>query len=83
MLDHKLTFQYHVNEQIKKVMKGVGLLRKLQSTLSRISLLTICKSFIRPHLDCGDEVYDQRSNDALFDQVQVRFIMSIMLSVLN
>ena len=31
-LDHKLTFQYHVNEKIKKAMEGIGLLRKLQST---------------------------------------------------
>ena len=32
-LDHKLTFQYHVNENIKKAMKGIGLLRKLSSIL--------------------------------------------------
>ena len=32
-LDHKVTFQYHVNEKIKKAMKGIGLLRKLQSIL--------------------------------------------------
>ena len=32
-LDHKLTFQYHVNENIKKAMKGIGLLRKLRSIL--------------------------------------------------
>ena len=44
-------------------MKGIGLLRKLQSILPRTSLLTIYKSFIRPHLDCGDEVHDQPSND--------------------
>ena len=40
-LDHKLTFQYHVNEKITKAMKGIGLLRKLQSILPRTSLLTI------------------------------------------
>ena len=57
MLDHKC--QYHVNEKIKKVMKGIGLLRKLQSILPRTSLLTIYKLFIRPHLDYGDIVYDQ------------------------
>ena len=33
-LDHKLTLQYHVNKKIKKSMKGIGLLRKLQSWCS-------------------------------------------------
>ena len=46
-LDHKLTFQYHVNEKITKVMKKIGLLQKLQSILPQTSLLTIYKSFIR------------------------------------
>ena len=32
-LDHKLTFQYQVNEKIKEALKGIGLLRKLQSDL--------------------------------------------------
>ena len=57
-LDHKLTFQYNVNEKIKKAMKVIGLLRKLQSILPRRSLLTIHKSFIRPYLDYVDVVYD-------------------------
>ena len=69
-LDHKLTFQYHVNENIKKAMKGIGLLRKLQSILPRTSLLTIYKSFIRPHLDYGDVVYDQPSNDAFSNKLE-------------
>ena len=68
MLDHKLTFQYHVNENIKKAMKGI--LRKLQSILPRTCLLTIYKSFIRPHLDYGDVVYDQPSNDAFSNKLK-------------
>ena len=39
-LDHKLAFQYHVNEKMEKAMKGIGLLRKLQSILPRTSLLS-------------------------------------------
>ena len=61
-LNHKLTFQYHVNEKIKKATEGIGLLRKLQSILPRISLLTIY-ILLRPHLDYGDVVYDQSSED--------------------
>ena len=42
-----------------KVNKAIGLLRKLQNTLPRPSFLTMYKSFIRPHLDYGDIIYDQ------------------------
>ena len=51
-------------------MKGIGLLRTLQSIFPRTSLLTIYKSFIRPHLDYGDVVYDQPSNDAFSNKLE-------------
>ena len=44
------------------VNKTIGLLRKLQNILRVPSLLTIFKSFIRPHLDYGDIIYDQAYN---------------------
>ena len=69
-LDHKLTFQYRVNEKIKKAMKGIGLLRKLQSILPRTPLLTIYKSLIRPNLDYADVLYDQHSNDAFSSELE-------------
>ena len=69
-LDHKLTFQYHVNKKIKKATKRIGLLRKLQSILPRTSLLTIHKSFRRPHLDYGDVVYDHPPNDAFPNKLE-------------
>ena len=77
MLDHKVTFQYHANEKIKKVMKGIGLFRKLQPVLPRTSLLTIYKSFIRPHLDYGDVVYDQLSNDGFLTKLKLFNIMEL------
>ena len=39
-------------------MKGVGLLKKLQSMLPRSSLLTISKSFMRPHLGYGNDIIE-------------------------
>ena len=51
-------------------MKGIGLLRKLQSILPRTSLLTIHKSFIRSHLDYGGVVYDQPSNDPFSNKLE-------------
>ena len=69
-LEHQLTFQYHVNEKIKKAMNGIGPLRKLYSILPRASLLAIYKSFIRPHLDYGNVVYDKFSNDGFTNKLE-------------
>ena len=40
------------------INKTIELLRKLQNTLPRPLLLTIYKSFIRPHLGYGDIIYN-------------------------
>ena len=51
-------------------MKGIGFLQKLHSILLRTSLVTIYKLFIRLHLDYGDVVYDQPSNDAFSNKLE-------------
>ena len=61
-LDTKLDFQEHLKSIFSKVNKTIGLLRKLHHMLPRSPLLTIHKSFIRPHLDYGDTIYDQTYN---------------------
>ena len=63
-LDEKLNFSHHIKEKISKACKGIGIIRKLHYVLPRHSLLTIYKSFIRPHLDYGDIIYDQSNNQA-------------------
>ena len=55
---------------LNKVNKTIGLLRKLQNTLPRPSLLTIYKSFIRPHLDYGNVMYDQAYNVSFQQKVE-------------
>ena len=55
-LDEKLIFSEHINEKLKKVTRTINLLRKLDLTLPRPSLLVVHKSFIRHHLDYGDIV---------------------------
>ena len=49
-LDSKLDFKERIQKCVNKVSKITGLLRKLQTILPRPSLITICKSFIRSHL---------------------------------
>ena len=57
-LDPKLNFKEHIQNVLNKVSKTIGLLRKLQKILPKPPLITICKSFIRPHLDYGDIIYN-------------------------
>ena len=63
-LDVKLTFDEHLNNVLNKVNKTIGLLRKLQNLLSRLTLITIYKAFVRPHLDYGDILFDQNYNSS-------------------
>ena len=57
-------------KEIKKVTKGVNVIRKMNLLLSRSSLLTIYKSFVKPHLDNGDVIYDQSNNSCLSDKIE-------------
>ena len=67
MLDSSLSYEHHIKSILNKVIKEVGLLRKFQLILSRHSLITIYKTFIRSHLDYGDVIYDHTFNE-LFHQ---------------
>ena len=70
VLDEKLTFGYHLSEKISKANKGIGLIKRLYFHLPRKSLLSIYKSFIRPHLDYGDVIYDQPHNDTFCRMIE-------------
>ena len=61
-LDCKLNFEEHLKTIVNKTNKTIGLLRKFQNFLLRKLLLTIYKSFIRPHFDYGDVIYYQSYN---------------------
>ena len=55
---------------LNKVNKTIGLFRKLHNTLPRLPLLAIYKSFIRPHLDYGDVIYDQAYNVSFHQKLE-------------
>ena len=63
-LDKKLNFDEHLRKVESKVNKTIGIIRKLQNVLPRPTLLTIFRSFIRPHLDYGDIIYDKAYNES-------------------
>ena len=69
-LDVKPTFNDHINEKIGKAMKSIGFFSKLQYFLPRSSMLTIYKSFIRPHLEYGDAICDQPLNAAFSSKIE-------------
>ena len=64
LLDDELSYEHHLKSVLNKVKKTIGLVRKFQQILPRQSLITIYKSFIRPHLDYGDIVYDRAFNES-------------------
>ena len=69
-LDERLNFSHHIKEKISKACKGIGVIRKLHHILPRHSLLTIYKTFIRPHLDYGNIIYDQPNNQAFSNKLE-------------
>ena len=58
VLDSRLDFKEHMEIIFKKNSKTIGLLRKLQNLLPKNSLITVCKPFIRPHMEYGDIAYN-------------------------
>ena len=60
----------HLNNVLNKVNKTIGLLRKLQNLLSRSTLITIYKAFVRPHLDYGDILFDQIYNSSFHEKLE-------------
>ena len=55
---------------LNKVNETIGLLRKFQLILPRHSLITIYKTFIGPHLDDGDVIYDRAFNKSFHQRLE-------------
>ena len=69
VLDSRLDFKEHLEIIFKKVSKTIGLLSKFQNLFPR-KLLIVYKSFIKPHMDYGDIIYDQASNTSFHRQLE-------------
>ena len=50
--------------------RRITLIQNLQNKFPRNALLTIYKSFIRPHLDYDDVVYDQPKNESFSGKLE-------------
>ena len=69
ILDEKL-LNNHILEKLSKASKGVGILRKLFYLIPRGALITIYKSFVCPHLDYGDFIYDKPNNNSFIQNIE-------------
>ena len=63
-------FVHHIKEKISKDNTGIGVFKKLNNTLSRKAPLTLYKSFVRPHLDYGEIIYDQPNNESFCNKLE-------------
>ena len=59
-----------MKEKCVNFYKGIGIFKKLQNRLPRQALLTIFKSFARPHLDYEDIMYDQPYNERFCQELE-------------
>ena len=46
------------------------MIREMQPIIPRTALLTIYKSFLRPHLDYGDVIYDRAFNESFQNKLE-------------
>ena len=60
----------HISEKIAKANGGIGVIKRLSRYLPRKSLISMYTSFIRPHLDYADVVYDQPDNASLSSKIE-------------
>ena len=69
MLDLNLSYEHHIKSILNKVNKTISLLRKFQLILPRYSLITIYRTFVRPHLGHGDVIYDCAFNESFHQRL--------------
>ena len=63
--DQKVSSQKHLG-----FSKTIGLLRKLNNRLPRSCLTTIYKSFVGPHLDYIDVIFDKTYNNSFQERLE-------------
>ena len=70
VLEKHLSFHEHIPKKIKICNKLIDTIKNLPFYLPRKSLLTIYKSFVRPHLDYSDIIYDNPENETLLNNLE-------------
>ena len=79
-IGEKLNFNPHITKKKGKASKRIGVIKELFKIIPKNALLTIYKSFVRPHQDYGDIVYDRPDNESFIskvEQVQYNAVLAI------
>ena len=79
-LDKKLDFNIHIKNKINKCNKIIGIMERLSLSISRDSLLTLYKLFVRPRLDYANIIYDKPGNvnfESKLERVQYNACLAI------
>ena len=74
IVDAGLTFSKHIEKQVNKANKIVGLIRRSFTHLDTISMKQLFTSLVRPHLEFENVVWSSMSKKSikLIEQVQHR-----------
>ena len=83
-LDKKLDFNIHAENKINKCNKLIGIMKQLSLSILRDILLTICKSFVCPHLAYTDIIYDKSGNvnfESKLERVQYNACLAITSAI--
>ena len=70
LLDKRLSFNENIQSKINECYKMIGFIKRLSVNLPRDPLLRNFKSFIRPHLDYGDIIYDKPHNESFQNKIE-------------
>ena len=65
-----LNFDMHLKGKFSIINNGIALLRILRHSIPRKPLLSIYKTFLRPHLDCCDVIYEKPHDKKFTDTVE-------------
>ena len=69
LLDKRLSFNEHIQSKMNECYKMIGV-KRLSVNLPRDVLLRIYKSFIRPHLDYRDIIYEKPHNKYFKNKIE-------------
>ena len=74
IIDNELKFQVHINTQVKRANRMLGVVKRSFTFLDNEMFLTLYKSLIRPYLEYGSNVWSvmYRKEDVTIENVQRR-----------
>ena len=64
IFDNRLSIEQHQRLVFNKIDRTIGLLHKVECLIPRSAFINIYKTFVQPHLDYGDIIYEKAFNSS-------------------